>query len=579
MQRPAEITNATNKSALGQLAWLGFAMMLIFGALSLISQPFEYGETASRPILAVVGLLISATALSIFAVRAGMQAMQNSGPLLLLIASMAIGFRIVMCFTPPVLEIDFYRYLWDGKVAAAGVSPYGFSPQQVIDAGHTGFKDSDLPQDLEKLATLSLASTANHEILTRVHFPNHTTIYPPVSQFAFLLAAKLTPADASLTSQVFVMRTMLVMFDLGTIVILLLILKAINRNVAWLIAYAWNPLVIKEISNSIHLDSIAIFFMMTAVLYIVLARNSREGKKSAALGGLSLGLAVGAKLFPIVIAPAIAAALLKSSKAKAAVFSIAFIASTAAVLYPMVLHYDAPRKEARNTEAISPEERSLMLLQQQSNTRTQDVASETANKDGLTSFLSSWRMNDAIFSTVYQNLRPNKNPDSEYWYVIVPNQIRTQIGKLEITRDVRDPAFFITRIITLATFAVIYLCFLPRFYSGSNQQFLNGLLFILFAFLLLQPTVNPWYWVWAIPFTCFTSRWGWIGISAVLTVYYTRFFFETSDLAFTFNQHSYEGVAIFDHFVVWGEAILIALAVIFSGKLDAVKSPQQISST
>ena len=120
---------------------------------------------------------------------------------------------------------------------------------------------------------------------------------------------------------------------------------------------------------------------------------------------------------------------------------------------------------------------------------------------------------------------------------------------------------------------------MPRFYFGDDQQILTGVLFVLFAFLMLQPTINPWYWVWAVPFTCFTSRWGWIGISAVLTVYYTKFFFESSDLVFAVNDNLYSNVEIFDHFVVWGEAMLITMLILFAGRLDSVKPNRHHSAT
>lgn len=583
MNRPIDTMNESEKSALWRLAWLGFAMMFLFGALSLISQPFEYSETTRKPILEVVGLLISATVLSIFSVRAGIRIDQNGGALLLLIVSMAIGFRVVMGFTPPILEIDFYRYMWDGKVSVAGVSPYRYSPQQIIDAGGPGPKAKGVSPDLEKLVDLSLASAANHEILTRVHFAQHTTIYPPVSQVVFYLVGQVTPAEASTSSQTLVMRAMLVAFDLGTIFVLLLILRAVGRHPAWLIAYAWNPLVVKEISNSIHLDSIAIFFMMLAILFVIQARTQSGGRKPATFGGLSLGLAVGAKLFPVVIAPAIAVALLKYGKPKVVLFSVAFLATTSVVLYPMLSKYEgSPPTDLEVVETLSPEDRSLRLLEQASDMATQEpnsVAENSTNKDGLTSFLSSWRMNDVIFSTVYHNLKPIDDPQNEYWYVVVPNEVRQQIENSAIADVTENPAFLLTRIATLAAFAIIYLCFLPRFHGGNDLDVLAGLLFLLFSFLMLQPTVNPWYWVWAIPLTCFSSRWGWIGVSAILTIYYTRFFFDTSELAFTVNQHTYLGVDIFDHFVVWGEAILITLFIMFTGRLDFENPIRQHSST
>ena len=584
--KPNNVSKSDNrlpseKSPLIGVAFLGLAILALLGVISLISQPFAYTESLRRPILEFVGLLITATLLSILAIRFGLKVKQNQKGLLYLIIVLAISFRAVMCVTPPILEIDFYRYLWDGKALAEGVSPYAYSPQQILDADFAAVGASPAQSDLQKLASLSIASDSNHTILSRVHFPNHTTIYPPVSQFVFFLVAKATPADASIAFNTLAMRIALVGFDLGTVIVLLLILQAIGRHVSWLIAYAWNPLVLKEIANSIHLDSIAIFFMMLAILFVIRARLFPRAQKSAPLSGLSLGLAVGAKLFPVVVAPAIAVALFKNGKRKSVLFSIAFLATTAVVLYPVFSRYDATAKELQTTGPLRPEQHSLELLEQELGMVPEDttsVAVTATSKDGLTSFLSSWRMNDVIFSTLYQNFKPSSDSTEEYWYVVVPNQYRLDVVNSSIAKFSDNPAFLLTRIITLAAFAIVYLCYLPRFYSGNEQQILVGLLSILFAFLMVQPTVNPWYWVWAIPLTCFASRWGWIGISAVLSVYYTRFFFESSGWGFVYSQYDYSGVAIFDHFVAWGEAIAIILLLIFAGRLDRENSDQPDAS-
>ncbi|VAX40401.1 hypothetical protein MNBD_PLANCTO02-2425, partial [hydrothermal vent metagenome] len=34
----------------------------------------------------------------------------------------AIAFRFLLLFSEPILEIDIYRYLWDGRVVTAGIS-------------------------------------------------------------------------------------------------------------------------------------------------------------------------------------------------------------------------------------------------------------------------------------------------------------------------------------------------------------------------------------------------------------------------------------------------------------------------
>ena len=522
-------------------------MTLIFGLIYFFSAPFEYesDDSASRPYVSFVCLLVAATALSIFAIRIGLRIVHRQKSLLALIVLMAIGFRVVMAFTPPVLELDFYRYLWDGKVSAAGFSPFAYSPNQIknVDLIRAGGDSTAGP--LRSLAEIAAQSEANHAIINRIHYADHTTIYPPVSQLVFRLSAMLTPPQTSVQFHILVLRILLIGFDLGTILVLALLFKTLERNYAWLIAYAWNPLVIKEISNSAHLDSIAIFFVVLSVWFVIRARRNKP-TPSAIAGGIALALGVGAKLFPVVIAPALFFALFKAGWQKGVYFAIAFGVTTLVVLSPMLLRSQVAETESEKT------------------------------KDGLTSFLSTWRMNDVIFSSIYHNLKPYTGRGNSYWYAVTPNSFRQQIVDMTGTRLGNDPAFQLTRIITLVLFALIYLCFVKRFLVADDHHVLSGLLYLLFAFLMLQPTVNPWYWVWAIPFTCFISRWGWVAVSAVLSIYYLRYWFRELNFEFAFLGHSYKDEAIFHHFVAWGEFIAIVILILASSKFVSASQAKKV---
>ena len=40
----------------------------------------------------------------------------------------AAGCRLVCLFSPPFLSTDIFRYVWDGRVQAAGINPYRYIP-------------------------------------------------------------------------------------------------------------------------------------------------------------------------------------------------------------------------------------------------------------------------------------------------------------------------------------------------------------------------------------------------------------------------------------------------------------------
>ena len=551
--------NNNDQRSLKGVALIGLAMMLLLGVIAIIGDSFEHGQQIAKPTVAVVAMLLVATALSVWAIRLGLRIADGAGQLLWLILCVGIGFRAVMLLTPPILEVDYYRYLWDGKVVQAGVSPYRYSPQVVIDASLPQSPAAADDEDLETLVGLANAPS-NHEILSRVHYPKLTTIYPPTSQLVFWLVAKTVPSESSVRLHVLIIRAAFVLFDVGTIVLLAMMLRQLDRHLAWLMAYAWNPLVIKEIANSGHLDSLAVFLIVLAAMMLLNVRGDRS-LSSALASGFALGLAVGAKLFPVILVPAFVARLSAFGWRVSAGFCSAFFIVCLVVLYPMSDNYFA------NIDFKSAQ-RDTIHNQSDDSERTSPLDS-----DGLSEFLSTWRMNDAIFSAVYFNLKPESDTARNYWYVITPSELRQQVAQLENHQFFRaNPAFALTRLLTLAVFGVFYLVMLRRFRRSDEQGFLCGILILLALFLMLQPTINPWYWVWVVPFTCFSSRWSWPAISGVLLIYYIRFCFIESSLEFECWQCVYQGVQIFDHFVVWIELILIIAFVTIAGRLDAKQS-------
>jgi hypothetical protein len=69
-------------------------------------------------------------------------------------------------------------------------------------------------------------------------------------------------------------------------------------------------LVVKETANSGHFDAIAVFLTSAAVLIVASALFRKTSSRTASMGLVAaavLGLAVGAKLYPVVLAPLFAA--------------------------------------------------------------------------------------------------------------------------------------------------------------------------------------------------------------------------------------------------------------------------------
>ena len=83
---------------------------------------------------------------------------------LVIIFGFAILFRLVLLPTRPTLSDDMFRYVWDGRVQAAGLSPYRYAP------------------DAHELIDLRNEMRAVWRSINR---PKVVTVYPPGAQLAY----------------------------------------------------------------------------------------------------------------------------------------------------------------------------------------------------------------------------------------------------------------------------------------------------------------------------------------------------------------------------------------------------------
>ncbi|OYV80999.1 MAG: hypothetical protein B7Z73_18600, partial [Planctomycetia bacterium 21-64-5] len=294
-----------------------------------------------------------------------MRTTRSRESLWIVIAGAAI-FRGLLLFSGPIEEIDLYRYLWDGAASAAGVNPFRYAPQQVLAADIA----DDLPGDLAKLVALRDRSPVLAEILARVHFGELPTIYPPVGQVVFALATAMSPDAASVRTRMTIMKAWFVLFDVLTMAIVVKLLRRVGRPAAAVVIYAWCPLVIKEIANSGHLDSLAVF--LTTLAFYVGAKACFSQARRGWWGGASwaaclLGLAIGAKLYPVVLAPLLLLTVAaRRGWRAAATTSFFFMAMTVLVLIPMWPSRVAPAwkppasvEQAAELPPLPPEEMGL----------------------------------------------------------------------------------------------------------------------------------------------------------------------------------------------------------------------------
>ncbi len=557
--RSAEHSERRTRLVAGGLIALGILSWLCYAYLAWLSGSFVYGpDHQQRPVL--LFLATNAVLFVVYLLALAIAVRQHLGPRLVgATLALALTFRLTLLFSEPILEIDIYRYIWDGTVASSGVSPYRFSPQEVREATSA----TEIPLELQSLVQQVQRSPALGEILARVHYPEVRTVYPPTSQAVFALTSSLVPDSASLATRVRAMKFAMLLFDAGIIVILLRLLHLAGLRNGWVLAYAWCPLVLKEFANSGHLDSIAVMFTMAAIWLLLEGRrisvntNLRSPSLSIWLIGAAvvcLSLGVGAKLFPIVLVPWFLGVVFQRwgwvvTLAAGGLLGVFVVA----VMSPMLLtDLNAPRASAESSTTIPTGPPSPTSLA--------DQGTSTGARSGLTTFLRYWEMNDFLFLIVVENVRPHsaEDPKASAWFSVVPNQQREALAMRFaglIPLDQQEVSFHFTRLLTLAAFAFVALFYAVRCGScwQSPQLQLRAAFLTLAWFWLLSPTQNPWYWTWAIPLVPFARSRAWLLVSGLVFVYYLRFWllYHYADQPVLVTP--YHGGLFFDFVVTWLE--------------------------
>ena len=531
---------------------LAVVLVCAFAALAVLSFRFEPGsEPTERPIPAVLGLFGFTFLCYLLAIRAALRVKEGTR-LVVAIVAVSVLIRAVSLFSWPILEIDVNRYIWDGAVTLEGTSPYRYSPQQVLSGGSNG----PLPEDLRRLVELRGEGTALETILSRIHYGELPTIYPPVSQAVFALAAFVTPDSAGVFTRILVMKTLFVLFDLATVVVVIGLLRLAEKHVGWSVAYAWCPLIIKEIANSGHLDSAAVFFTTLALYFAIrpLARGVRGvgGGAETVVAAVLLALAVGAKLYPIVLLPLFVMLWSRTRGRRwTTIGATVFLAAATSVLWPMI-PVQTDRIPPRAGQAAADGAAGGPLL---------DTASADPQdpSGGLKAFLRRWEMNDFLFMLVVENLKStgDVDPARRAWFSIVPETwkaalLSTSSSWLSVGET--EAAFHLARAVTGSVFVLIVVLLLWRAGSSGDPAAWLRVAFLTLAWLwLLSPTQNPWYWTWALPLVMFARSRAWLALSGLTMIYYLRFWLSYHWPEEPFLGTPYAGAALFDLVVAWIE--------------------------
>ena len=185
-----------------------------------------------------------------------------------------ILFRVVMAFALPALSDDLYRFVWDGQLWVNGENPFLHLPKYYADAGYP-------------------INGLTPELYEGMNSKEYFTIYPPVLQFIFGLSALISPDN--LYGSVLVMKMTILLAELGSIFLIIKLLKHFNLPKANALIYVLNPLIIFELCGSLHFEALMIFFLLLSLYWMV--------TKGWLWSSVAMTLAICCKLLPLMFFP------------------------------------------------------------------------------------------------------------------------------------------------------------------------------------------------------------------------------------------------------------------------------------
>jgi hypothetical protein len=283
------------------------------------------------------------------------------------------------------------------------------------------------------------------DLLKKVNHPELITIYPPAAQLIFL-------TGVFMTKSVIGFKTMLCIIDLATCMVIIKILAKMELPVWRSVLYAWHPLPVLEIASSGHIDGAGIFFFLLTI-YFLQSMNETEKKISSLkessflfFAGSALGTATLVKLYPLFLLPCF---FIVTAGFRRLLFGLGVIASITILTIPFMPDlfkiFDTLGIYLKNWEFSSFAFRTLRNV--------------TSSGSVSRLFLMLIFLSVGIFVTVrLQRKRMQEESDA----------LSSRVPKNEQRIE-------------------------PLLLKNLFDLFLESLYVIIFSFLLLTPTLYPWY--------------------------------------------------------------------------------------
>jgi len=152
------------------------------------------------------------------------------------IVGIALLTRLVLIPHPPSDDVN--RYLWEGRLIREGISPYHVQPNHG--------------------SLMELARGDPYH--PNINHPDLSAGYPP---FAILLFA----AAGGVFYHPLSIKLLVLTWDLGTLLLLFMLLRHRGLDLRWSLLYAVNPVILYSFAGQGHFDAIHNFFLLGALVF------------------------------------------------------------------------------------------------------------------------------------------------------------------------------------------------------------------------------------------------------------------------------------------------------------------------
>jgi len=161
---------------------------------------------------------------------------------------------------------DMNRYLWEGRMINEGVNPYKYAPDDMV--------LSDYAKD--------------DPFFPHINHPSDPAIYPPLMLYIFSAITRISYDPVAI-------KFWVVLFDMGTLLFLILLLARRGLDVRWSVLYAFNPVILYSFAGQGHLDAFQNFFLAGSLYFY--------GRKLWPMMYFFLALAIQTKYIAVIALP------------------------------------------------------------------------------------------------------------------------------------------------------------------------------------------------------------------------------------------------------------------------------------